>query len=276
MLISYEEYKKHPDIANMDEIEKESRYTIGVAYNGDYLEALEYIFPKLTNQDEMIQFAAVQGIGILTFRFHKIDDERILPILFNNIISKNKLLYGVSLEALYSAAELAYLRKKIYTTFFKIGVDFHLGKILPVYKRKIPFISLKTEEEIEKYILSLCQNCDNYEEAFGECLNILSKYKTNSDDITDAVFKGLGYLIMRFNKIDFERILPILLEFLPPKEEIGRVYAESVLADIALYIPEFKEKSISILKQINSCYLKKYKLGYSRKTRKSKKRGLCG
>jgi hypothetical protein len=104
----------------------------------------------------------------------------------------------------------------------------------------------------------------------------LSKYKTNSDDITDAVFKGLGYLIMRFNKIDFERILPILLEFLPPKEEIGRVYAESVLADIALYIPEFKEKSISILKQINSCYLKKYKLGYSRKTRKSKKRGLCG
>lgn len=261
MLMDYEEYIDQPNVTKLSASEQRFMYIVGVATYEDYEEALEYILSQLENPEENIQAAAIQGIDTLIYRFRKIDEERALPILLDNVrLNNNKRLVNESMEALYGAVELMHLREKIYSAFFEMGVDFHTGERLPIYKHKIEFNSLEDNTQIEKYILSLCQNCDSFEEAFEACLKILAQKEQNSDNTNIAVLNGLTYVVMRFKKINFDKLLPLLLKFLPPEEEIGNVYAEGLLADIALFIPELKKQSVAILKQINSHICEKYNL----------------
>ncbi|KJV81432.1 hypothetical protein RHORCCE3_0620 [Rickettsia hoogstraalii str. RCCE3] len=165
---------------NLPEWTKSFYYIINVGHYEDYEEAMDCIIKNLKNPEELIQAAALQALGILAYRFKKIKEKLILPILFNNLNSKSeRILYETkdTLEQItYSVIKL---KREIYLEYFKNGIDFFTGKILKIYTDKTLMYSLNNEEEKKEFILSFCQNSLNYREVLDVCLYFLKKKKVN-------------------------------------------------------------------------------------------------
>ncbi|XVN43832.1 MAG: hypothetical protein RCG16_06315 [Rickettsia hoogstraalii] len=72
--------------------------------------------------------------------------------------------------------------------------------------------------------------------------------KKESEQIHKTAFQGLSYIIIRFKKIDFDIILSFIKKFIILEEICVYIYTESLLADIAIMIPELKGKVIPLKK----------------------------
>ena len=62
--------------------------------------------------------------------------------------------------------------------------------------------------------------------------------------------QGLTYLLMRFGKIDFDTILPFIKKYLASKdseEDERYIFAESILADIAIIMPDLKDQAVLLV-----------------------------
>ncbi|MCC8467621.1 MAG: hypothetical protein LN589_02780 [Rickettsia endosymbiont of Eriopis connexa] len=70
---------------------------------------------------------------------------------------------------------------------------------------------MNNEEEKAEFILSFCQNSLNYQEVLEICLYFLKRNESN--EINIAVFQGLSYILLRFQKIDFDIVLPFIKKF---------------------------------------------------------------
>ncbi|WP_231555805.1 hypothetical protein [Rickettsia hoogstraalii] len=156
MIVNEEEFKKQPDVINLPEWTKSFYYIINVGHYEDYEEAMDCIIKNLKNPEELIQAAALQALGILAYRFKKIKEKLILPILFNNLNSKSeRILYETkdTLEQItYSVIKL---KREIYLEYFKNGIDFFTGKILKIYTDKTLMYSLNNEEEKKRVYFKL-------------------------------------------------------------------------------------------------------------------------
>ncbi len=114
---------------NLPEWEKSFYYIINIGHYENYDEAMDCIIKNLNNPEELIQAAALQALGILAYRFSNIKEKLILPILFNNLNSKNeRILYETKDTLEQITYHVIRLRRKIYLEFFKNGIDFFYWK----------------------------------------------------------------------------------------------------------------------------------------------------
>lgn len=261
ILANFEDYKKQLDVAEMEAWKQQFYYIISVSQYDDYEGAVNYVHSFLRNEDINIQIAAMQGLDTLASRFMNMN-KAVLPLLFDNLKSHNKSILYQTFDTLTSIAEFVIeLRKEIYLSFFNNDIDFYTNKQLKKYIDMKELASLKTIEEKAEFILSFCHHSNDYNQAFNICLNFLKENKFTKLNV--SAIQGLTYIIMRFETIDFNSLLPSFINFLNNEQEkygSELIYAESLLADIAYYIPIFKLQAIKILKKLKSHYIKRYKL----------------
>ena len=258
MIMSEEEYKNHPNVADWSEWKKTFFYLIYVGRYEDYDYAIDYLAKNLRNPEELSQAAAIQALGFLVRRFYNIKKDLILPLLFENLKSSNKRIYGETFSLLRDIkGYVPRLKRKIYLAYVENGVDFFTGKKLKIFTDKGLIYSLNNEEEKKEFILSFCQNSLNYQEALEVCLYFLRK--NESEEINIAAFKGLTYIVFRFRKIEFKTVLPFIRKYLSYSMGMGTkceyLYAESLLQDIAIVIPKLRMKAITFLKKYSYVHL---------------------
>ncbi|HJD60017.1 MAG TPA: hypothetical protein LFW20_05135 [Rickettsia endosymbiont of Omalisus fontisbellaquei] len=242
MLVNEEEFKKQPDVINLPEWKKSFYYIIDVGHYENYEEAMDCIIKNLKNPEESLQAAAIQALDIVVRRFSNIKDKLILPILFKNLKSESERIRYETIDTLGTIADYIFkLRRKICLEYFKNGIDFFTRTELKKHTDKSLIYSLNDKEEKIEFILSFCQNSSNYNEALEVCLYFLQE---ENEDIYIAAFQGLNYIVIRFQKINFYVILPLIKKFLKLAESRVCDYAEALLVDIAIMIPELREKVI--------------------------------
>lgn len=244
-----EEYKNHPDVVDWPEWKKTFFYLIDVGRYEDYDNAIDYLAKNLRNPEELSQAATCQALGFLVRRFYNIKEDLILPLLFKNLNSNNKHVYGETCDLLDDInGYIPRLRRKIYLVCFNKGIDYFTYKKLKKFTDKNLIYSLNNEEEKVEFILSFCQNSLNYQEALEVCLYFLKK--NESEEINIAAFQGLSYIVIRFRKIDFKAILPFIRRFSKYSTAgCEHIYAESLLDNIAIMIPKLRIKAITFLKK---------------------------
>ena len=175
MQISFEDYKKLPEGIDWEEWKQQFYYIIDVSQNEDYEKAINYILPFLRHEDIKIQRAAMQGLDMLALRFKDMD-EKVLPLLFENLKFSHIYELGQTIDTLESIAHFVLkFRRKIYFKFFENGFDFYTNKKLKKYIDIKELTILEKIEEKEEFILSFCQHSSNYKEAFNVCLSFLQK-----------------------------------------------------------------------------------------------------
>ncbi|WP_231555844.1 hypothetical protein [Rickettsia hoogstraalii] len=81
-------------------MEKNFFYLIYVGRYEDYDYAIDYLAKNLRNLEELSQAAAIQTLGFLVRRFYNIKEDLILPLLFENLKSSNKRIYGETFSLL--------------------------------------------------------------------------------------------------------------------------------------------------------------------------------
>ncbi|MFP3011557.1 MAG: hypothetical protein ACEY3D_00675 [Rickettsia sp.] len=258
MIMSEEEYRNQPDVLNDPEWKKAFFYILYVGHCADYDEGMAYIEEKLKNTEELSQAATCQALGILVRRFYNIKEDLILPLLFENLKSNNKRVYGETFSLLKDIkGYVPRLKRKIYLAYVENGFDFFTGKKLKIFTDKGLIYSLNNEEEKIEFILSFCQNSKNYQESLEVCLYFLKK--NESEEINIAAFKGLTYIVFRFRKIEFKTVLPFIRKYLSYSMGMGTkceyLYAESLLQDIAIVIPKLRIKAITFLKKYSYIHL---------------------
>ncbi|GAA5253027.1 hypothetical protein [Candidatus Rickettsia kedanie] len=129
MIVNEEEFMKQSDVINLPKWEKSFYYIINIGHYENYDEAMDCIIKNLNNPEELIQAAALQTLGILAFRFSNIKAKLILPILFNNLNSKNeRILYETKDTLEQITYHVIRLSRKIHLEYFKNGIDFLLEK----------------------------------------------------------------------------------------------------------------------------------------------------
>lgn len=84
--------------------------------------------------------------------------------------------------------------------------------------------------------------------------------KNESKKINTTAFEGLSYIVVRFQKINFKVVLPLIKKYLR-YSMIGTrtsewMSARYLLADIVTMIPKLRLKTISLLKKDCAVYLK--------------------
>ncbi len=89
---------------------------------------------------------------------------------------------------------------------------FFTGKTLKRYTDKTLLLYLNNEEEKKEFILSFCQNSLDYDEALEVCRYFLEKKE--SEQIHKTVFQGLSYIVIRFQKINFDITFPFIKKFI--------------------------------------------------------------
>ncbi|WCR56707.1 hypothetical protein [Rickettsia asembonensis] len=231
MIVNEEEFKKQPDVINLPECEKSFYYIINVGHYENYDEAMDFIIKNLKNPEELIQAAALQALGILAYRFSNIKEKLILPILFNNLNSKSeRILYETKDTLEQITYHIISLRREIYLEYFKNRIDFFTRKILKRYTDKALMYSLSNEEEKKEFILSFCQNSLDYDEALEACRYFLEKKE--SEQIYKTVFQGLSYIVIRFQKINFDIILPFIKKFIKLDKSCVHIYTGSFLVNM--------------------------------------------
>ncbi len=265
-MMTFEEFIKEPSLKEKDEIHKKFAYIISISHYECYNIATEYILPYLRHKEESLQIAAMQGLYTLVDRFVAIDKEALL-LLIENLESQNDNILGETLNTLNLIAQcvLKY-RKKIFFSFIKNGFDLYTIKQLKKCTDIKELFSLKTSEEKEEFILSFCQHSDNYNEAFSICLSSLQR--DECEELNVSAIKGLMYLVLRFEKIDIYMIMPIFLKYLnAAKGQIfgskygsELIYVQTLLVDIAYYIPDLKLQAIKLLKKMKSHYVEMFRL----------------
>ncbi|MCC8418352.1 MAG: hypothetical protein LN590_01780 [Rickettsia endosymbiont of Glossina mortisans submortisans] len=175
--------------------------------------------------------------------------------MFNNLNSKSeRILYETKDTLKQITYHIISLRREIYLEYFKNRIDFFTGKILKRHTDKALMYSLNNEEEKKEFILSFCQNSSDYDEALEVCRYFLEKKE--SEQIYKTVFQGLSYIVIRFQKIHFDIILPFIKKFIKLDKSCVHIYTGSFLVNIAIIIPELREKVIPYLKKAKSPYLK--------------------
>ncbi|KJV80994.1 hypothetical protein RHORCCE3_0173 [Rickettsia hoogstraalii str. RCCE3] len=239
-------------------MEKNFFYLIYVGRYEDYDYAIDYLAKNLRNLEELSQAAAIQALDFLVRRFYNIKEDLILPLLFENLKSSNKRIYGETFSLLRDIkGYVPRLKRKIYLAYVENGVDFFTDKKLKIFTDKGLIYSLNNEEEKKEFILSFCQNSLNYQEALEVCLYFLRK--NESEEINIAAFKGLTYIVFRFRKIEFKTVLPFIRKYLSYSMGMGTkceyLYAESLLQDIAIVIPKLRMKAITFLKKYSYVHL---------------------
>ncbi|WP_069201607.1 hypothetical protein [Rickettsia felis] len=209
MIVNEEEFMKQSDVINLPEWEKSFYYIINVGHYENYDEAMDCIIKNLKNPKELLQAAAIQALDIVVRRFSNIKDKLILPILFKNLKSESERIRYETIDTLGTIADYIFkLRRKICLEYFKNGIDFFTQKELQVFTDKNLINNLKNEEEKIEFILSFCQNSLDYNEALEVCLYFIQKEE--NEDVYIAAFQGLNYVVIRFQKIDFDLIIPLI------------------------------------------------------------------
>ncbi|WP_342270353.1 hypothetical protein [Rickettsia endosymbiont of Orchestes rusci] len=255
--MSEEEYRNEPEVLNYPEWQKAFYYILYVGNCADYDEGMAYIAEKLRNPEELSQAATCQALGILVRRFYNIKEDLILPLLFENLKSNNKRVYGETLDLFDDIiGRVPRLTRRIYLAYFENGIDFFTGKKLKIFTDKNLIHSLNNEEEKIEFILSFCQNSKNYQEALEICLYFLKK--NESIKINTAAVVGLTYIIARFQKIKLKAILPFITKHLKHSSIGSDLWwdARSLLGNIVIMIPKLRIKIIPLLKKYYSVQLK--------------------
>ncbi|MFP3013125.1 MAG: hypothetical protein ACEY3D_09695 [Rickettsia sp.] len=80
--------------------------------------------------------------------------------------------------------------------------------------------------------------------------------KKESEQIHKTVFQGLSYIVIRFQKINFDITLPFIKKFIKLDKSCVHIYTGSFLVNIAIMIPELRKKVMPFLKKAKSPYLK--------------------
>lgn len=265
-MMNFEEFCAQPSLKNENNIYKIFYYIIGVSQNEDYEVAMNYILPYLGSEEKQLQIAAIQGLYTLVDRFVDID-EIVLDLLIENLKSQNNDILNETLSTLNLIAQcILKYRKEIFFSFLKNNYDLYSYRHLKKYTNLKELTLLNTIEKKEEFILSFCQHSSNYNEAFSICLDFLQK--DECEELNIAAIQGLIYLVMRFEQIELHLLEPIFLKFLDAAngEIIGSkyggelIYIESLLVDIAYYIPALKPQAIEMLRGMESSYIKRYKL----------------
>ena len=131
-------------------------YLIDVGRYEDYDDAIDYLAKNLRNPEELSQAAAIQALGFLIRRFYNIKEDLILPLLFENLKSSNKRIYGETLDLFCDIEScVPRLKRKIYLACFDNDIDFFTYKKLEKFTDKNLIYSLNNEEEKNRVYFKL-------------------------------------------------------------------------------------------------------------------------
>lgn len=233
---------------------EKQNYILYLGYHGDYKYTQDYLSKYHLNDTNIsLQITAMQAIELIAVRFGEIDESLILPILFEKLSSFDNDIKYVAIDTLRVIKNyVPRIEKQIYFGFIENKIDIFSWNTVPVFPHKLIPKSLSQKEKAEA-IISTCMYDPEYLSAFKVCKKAL---KENSEDLHLAALNGLTYIIIRFGKINFEEILPLIMNCLSSEDSIEYSYAESLLYKITIVVPELKTKANEVLKNIGSAFYK--------------------
>lgn len=234
-------------------------YIISVGMNCDYHDAIEFIKGIFHKVKDNLKVNCIQAISLVS-RSYKDIEEEMIDMISPYLNSQGRIL-GSTIDALGDIQHLVFkYRKKIFSLFKNHEVDYFKMKRLPNYKN-IDINSLDQAQDkklIIYYILNFCQMNSNYEEKIALC----KKYINFSDEeIIEAVLDGLTYIVIESNKIEWNLFAKKFRIYLEGDE--AYIDTEGLLCNIALFVPDHKDKAIILLQEVESCMLEHYRLAFT-------------
>lgn len=245
MWMTLEEYKKLPKCLDREDYENVIWYTYSVAKGEDYDEAIDYIVENhIRNPDERIQANAIGALYDVVIRFYDMKDN-VMPFLAESLVSSNKEIRGHAFDVLGKIEHLVpRLKKTIHSIFFSQKLDFFADKELKVYTNKLDFSICTTDEEKEEFILSFSKHSNSYDDIWDLFISVIQS--SEDEEIIETAFAGPTYLVMRFERIDFDELIKICGKFIT-YENIEKIYAKGHIYNIAAVIPSLRERCLSLL-----------------------------
>lgn len=245
MWMTLEEFKDLPEFADKEDWYKVIWYTYSVAKGEDYDVAIDYIVNNhIRNPDERIQASAIGALYDVVIRFYDMKDN-VMPFLAESLGSPNRNILGHTLDVLKKIEHLVpRLKQTVHKIFFKQKIDFFAGKELKVFTYKSGFSICTTGEEKEEFILSFSKHSSSYDDIWDLCISIIQS--SEDEDVIDTAFMGLTYLVMRFERIDFDKLIEICGKFIID-EDLKNINAECLIYAIATVIPSLRERCLSLL-----------------------------